>query len=32
MTEAMYCLCSSEPQANAVIIHLRNVGLGLEVS
>jgi len=32
MTDAVYCLCSSEPQANAVIVHLRNAGLGLEIS
>jgi hypothetical protein len=32
MTDAVYCLCSSEPQANAVIVHLRNAGLGPELS
>jgi len=32
MTDAVYCLCSSEPQANAVIIHLRNAGLGSDLS
>jgi len=32
MAEAVYCLCSSEPQANAIIIHLRNAGLGPELS
>jgi hypothetical protein len=32
MTDAVYCLCSSEPQANAIIIHLRNAGLGPELS
>ena len=32
MTDAVYCLCSSEPQANAVIVHLRNAGLGRDLS
>jgi hypothetical protein len=32
MADAVYCLCSSESQANAVIIHLRNAGLGPELS
>jgi hypothetical protein len=32
MADAVYCLCSSEPQANAVIVHLRNAGLGPELS
>jgi len=32
MTDAVYCLCPSEPQANAVIVHLRNAGLGPELS
>jgi len=32
MTEAVFCLCTSEPQANAVIVHLRNANLGQEIS
>jgi hypothetical protein len=32
MKDAVYCLCSSEAQANAVIVHLRNAGLGPELS
>jgi hypothetical protein len=32
MIDAVYCLCSSEPQANAVIVHLRNAGLAPELS
>ena len=32
MTDAVYCLCSSEPMANAVIVHLRNAGLGSDIS
>jgi hypothetical protein len=32
MNDAMYCLCSSEPRANAILVHLRNAGFGLEIS
>jgi hypothetical protein len=32
MTEAVYCLCSSEPQANAILQHLRNAGFSSEIS
>ena len=32
MTNAVYCLCSSEPQANTILTHLRNAGFGLEIS
>jgi len=32
MTDAVYCLCSSEPLANAVIVHLRNAGLSSDIS
>ena len=32
MTDAVYCLCSSEPQANAILQHLRNAGFSSEIS
>jgi hypothetical protein len=32
MKDAMYCLCSSEPRANAILVHLRNSGFGMEIS
>jgi hypothetical protein len=32
MKEAMYCSCSSEPRANAILVHLRNAGFGSEIS
>ena len=32
MTDAVYCLCSSEPQANAILQHLRNAGFTSEIS
>jgi hypothetical protein len=28
----MYCLCSSEPRANAILVHLRSDGFGQEIS
>jgi len=32
MTESVYCACSSELQANAILTHLRNDGFGHEIS
>jgi hypothetical protein len=32
MSNAVYCSCSSEPQANAILIHLRNSGFSSEIS
>jgi len=32
MTNSVYCACSSETQANAILTHLRNDGLGPEIS
>src|SRR5215475_6892847 len=32
MSHAVYCSCSSEPQANAILIHLRNAGFSSEIS
>ena len=32
MTDAVYCLCSSEPQANAILTHLRSAGFSSEIS
>jgi hypothetical protein len=32
MSNAVYCSCSSEPQANAILTHLRNAGFGSEIS
>jgi hypothetical protein len=32
MNDAMYCTCSSEPKANAILVHLRNAGFGQEIS
>jgi hypothetical protein len=32
MNDAVYCTCSSEPRANAILVHLRNAGFGLEIS
>jgi hypothetical protein len=32
MTDAAICLCSSEPQANAILQHLRNAGFSSEIS
>ena len=32
MNDTMYCTCSSEPKANAILVHLRNAGFGLEIS
>lgn len=32
MTDAVYCLCSSEPQANAILTHLRSAGFTSEIS
>ena len=32
MTDSVYCACSSETQANTILTHLRNDGLGPEIS
>ena len=32
MADAVYCFCSSEPQANAILTHLRNAGLSSGIS
>ena len=32
MKDAMYCTCSSEPRANAILVHLRNSGFSNEIS
>ena len=32
MRDAVYCMCSSEPQANAILTHLRSAGFSSEIS
>ena len=32
MNDVMYCTCSSEPKANAILVHLRSAGFGHEIS
>jgi hypothetical protein len=32
MKDAMYCICTSQPRANAILTHLRNDGFGTEIS
>ena len=32
MTDSVYCSCSSEAQANTILTHLRNEGLGQAIS
>jgi hypothetical protein len=32
MTDGVICICTSEPQANAILQHLRNAGFSSEIS
>jgi|SwirhirootsSR3_FD_contig_31_22921598_length_690_multi_4_in_0_out_0_1 hypothetical protein len=32
MSDAVYCFCSSEPQANAILTHLREAGMSSGIS